>query len=243
MGVACLCYIVNTGMHMFFLINDVHVCHVLMKCLWHATFFPTHWTWIFLRMRLFNFTILPGTPLQFRLISANPQVSSDEIDKLNDGNTSSCATLRRTDMANTLIFEADINPTPIITLNVTSRNVDFGTSRVCTPARAVFHQLTATTNGKHVNHAILCTEQPGTDASHFVLVCDCSPTDCNTLTMYIDYDSFMDDIGYLCAVDVLGWWERDNAPKAALRPHLPCHTRINDMIITTPNSWLMQRLF
>ena len=147
-----------------------------------------------------------GIYLQFVDLSANPIVSSNEISKLNDGDISSCAALDRSNMTKVLTLEADIIPAESINILVTATDVDFHISRACAPTQMVFHQLTRAPTGKHIKHAVMCTEQPGNNASRYALNCNCAASFCNTVTIFISYGSFFADFGYLCAVNTIYLW-------------------------------------
>ena len=155
-------------------------------------------------IRQCNLISVTGIHLQFMDMSANPIVGPNEIGKLNDGDTSTCAALDRSDMTKALILKGDTIPAQNINILVTARDVDFHVSRTCAPTQMVFHQLTPT--GKHTERAVMCTEQPGNNASHYLLTCNCTPSFCNNVTIFISYTSFEADFGYLCAVNIIYLW-------------------------------------
>ena len=157
------------------------------------------------RCKSFSFT--DTYRLQFRNTSPDRLITSEEISKLNDADDANCAAITRSALTAPLTLEADLVPATSINIAVIARHVDFHNNSTCVPAMMIFRRVTAGPNGNYTESARVCTGQPGSSGPQHVMNCDCAPGYCNTMTMFINHGSFMADVGYVCAVDVLDWWE------------------------------------
>ena len=160
------------------------------------------------RCKSFSFT--DTYRLQFRNTSPDRLIVSEEISKLNDADDANCVAITRSAMTAPLTLEAYLVPATSINIAVIARHVDFHGNSTCVPAMVIFRQVTAGPNGNYTESARVCTGQPGSFGPQHVMNCDCAPGYCNTMTIFINHGSFMADVGYVCAVDVLDWWELDS---------------------------------